>query len=159
MSQAFVKEGDASDDLPERPISERPNYVTAEGLAALRSRHEELSKRLAELKTKKGWESDPGVKVIERDLRYLEARNSSAILVKRSGDKPNEVRFGTTVELKDAEGTKTYSIVGEDESDPAQGKLSWSSPLALALMGAKAGQEITWPGPDGENRLTVLSIT
>ncbi|MBW8775462.1 MAG: hypothetical protein JF596_10625, partial [Stenotrophomonas sp.] len=52
MSRAFVKEGDGDDstgDLPELPISEHPNYVTPRGMALLRSRLDDTSRRLAAL--------------------------------------------------------------------------------------------------------------
>ena len=158
MSQAFVKEGDSSDDLPERPVSERPNYVTPAGLGALRARRDALSGRRSELAARRGPATEAELKLVERDLRYFEARLERAVLVDRAGSKPAEALFGATVEVSDALGPRRYSIVGEDEADPAQGKLCWSSPLALALLGAKAGQEVSWTGPEGEFRLKVVSV-
>lgn len=158
MSQAFVKEGDASDDLPERPQSDQPNYVTAAGLAELRRRTEELAGRRAELTAHRQPETEAALKLVERDLRYFEARLDTAILVERSGAPPAEARFGAIVEVQDAAGRRRYAIVGEDEADPAQGKLGWSSPLALALVGAKAGDAVSWRVAQGENRLTVVSV-
>ncbi len=157
MSQAFVKEGDQSDDLPERPLGERPNYVTPEGLAALRRARDELSARRAEL-SKVRTREDPQLKLVERDLRYFEARVDSAILVDRSKDKPEDVRFGAEVELDGDGGRRRYRIVGEDEADPACGRLSWSSPLALALMGAKPGDRVRWAGPEGEASAAVVCL-
>jgi transcription elongation GreA/GreB family factor len=158
MSQAFVKEGDASEELPERPVSEKPNYVTADGLAELRRRRDELLARRSALSRRRAPETEAELKLAERDLRYFEARLESAILVERHKDRPLEAIFGTTVEVADSEGRRRYTIVGEDEADPAQGKISWCSPLALALMGAKPGDEVSWPGPDGEKKLGVVAI-
>lgn len=157
MSQAFVKEGDASDDLPERPVSSRPNYVTAEGLDQLKAKLQELAEAVLRQKKAKRADSDQALKVLERDLRYYELRLSGAILVKPLPEKPREVRFGTTVELSGPEGVQRWTIVGEDEADPAQGKLSWSSPLSLALMGRAAGDSLAWP-EGSESELKVLSI-
>lgn len=153
MSQAFVKEGDSSDDLPERPISDRPNYVTAAGHAALRRRREELAQRRAELVKRRGPDTEAELKLVERDLRYFSARLASAVPVKPAAGA--EVRFGAVIEVLDGGRTRRYSIVGEDEADPAAGKLSWASPLAMALMGAKAGDEISW----GSGSLKITSVS
>lgn len=153
MSQAFTKEGDASDDLPERPVSERPNYVTPAGLAALRLKARELAQRRAALLARRGPETEAELRLVERDLRYFEARSDSALLVDRAGEKPREVLFGAMVEVEGPEGPRRFAIVGEDEADPAQDKLAWSSPLALALIGALPGAEVSW----GTGKLKVVS--
>lgn len=151
MSQAFVKEGDQSDDLPERPLPDRPNYVTPAGLAELRRRIDELSLRRAALA--------PADRArVERDLRYYEARLLSAVMVDLSKDSPDEVRFGALVKLVSGDKTETVEIVGEDEADAAAGKLSWSAPMALALMGARTGDDVIIESGEGERRVTVLSI-
>ena len=155
MSQAFTKEGDASEDLPERPVSSLPNYVTPAGMAKLRAWKDELLKRHDALRKKHAPEVETELKGVLRDLRYVEIRIGSAILVDRSKDPPADVRFGATVELSDGEGVHRWTLVGEDEADAAQGKLSWSSPLALALIGAKAGAPVTLP--DGKP-VTVVAV-
>lgn len=152
MSQAFVKEGDQSDDLPERPLPDRPNYVTPAGLSELRRRIDELTRRRAALA--------PAERArVERDLRYYEARLLSAVMVDLSKDSPDEVRFGARVELVSQGKTETVEIVGEDEADAPAGKLSWSSPMALALMGARTGDDVVIESGEGERRVTVLSIS
>jgi len=158
VSQAFVKEGDASDDLPERPLGDRPNYVTPAGLEQLRRRQDELIDARARLVARRSEETEGALKLVERDLRYFEARLRAAVLVDRSKEKPADVRFGALVEVAGAQGVRRYAIVGEDEADPASDKLSWSSPLALALMGAKPGEEVPWEGPEGPSPLRVLSV-
>lgn len=149
MSQAFVKEGDAGDDLPERPVPEGPNYVTPSGLAALQ---EEQRRLLEKRKTVR----DPALlSPIDRDLRYLKARLDSAVLVQPPKEPPPEARFGACVTVQAGDGERCYWIVGQDEADPAQGRLSWSSPLALALMGARPGDEVAFQ----DRALRVLSVS
>jgi transcription elongation GreA/GreB family factor len=51
-----------------------------------------------------------------------------------------------------------FTIVGEDEADVAQGKISWVSPLAKALLNARVGDVVTWRRPVGDKELQILSI-
>ncbi len=52
----------------------------------------------------------------------------------------------------------TFAIVGEDEADASQGRISWVSPLAAALMEARVGDTVAWPRPGGAVELTIVSI-
>jgi transcription elongation GreA/GreB family factor len=45
---------------------------------------------------------------------------------------------------------RSYTLVGEDEADPAQGLISWISPIAQALLGASVGDEVTLQGQRAE---------
>ena len=162
MSRAFVK-GDDSDlsgqELPERPVSSQPNYVTQEGLDQLRSRYETLQQQHAELKAAEEDFDKPKLTEIERDLRYFSQRLESAILVDPSKEPQGEVHFGATVEAEDEEGhLHRFKIVGEDEADVATGKVSWMSPLARAMMGARVGDTVKWHRPAGEVELEILEI-
>lgn len=158
MSRAFTKEGESPDELPERPSPEGPNYVTPEGHSALLRRREELVLRRSQLAAAPGAAADPEFRLVERDLRYFEARLRAAVVVDRGRDKPSDVRFGAKLLVEEDGRTRRLAIVGEDEAQPQEGKISWSSPLALALMGAKPGDQARWEGPDGEHRLTVLEL-
>lgn len=162
MSRAFVK-GDDSDlsgeELPERPISPHPNYVTAEGLEQLRRRYEELTQRHAELKAAGEDFDKPKLIEIERDLRYYAQRLESAIPVDPSKEPQDEVHFGATVESEDEEGkVHRFKIVGEDEADVSTGKVSWVSPLANAMIGARAGDTVKWRRPAGDVELEVRRV-
>lgn len=154
MSRAFVKEGDSDEDLPERPSGDGPNYVTPEGYAALKRRHDDLVERRSALEP-----SSPEFRRVERDLRYFERRLSQAVVVERSGEKPGEARFGALVVVRDEAGERAFRIVGEDEAEPSKGSLAWSSPLALAVMGAKPGDEVHWQGPQGRAAARVVSVS
>lgn len=148
MSQAFTKEDDAGEDLPERPIPPGPNYVTPRGLELLK----EAGERLVEERRKTaaaGGELAP----LDRDLRYLEARILSAIVVPRG--KGPEARFGARVTIESESGKReTYRIVGDDEARTGPALLSWSSPLAQAVFGGKTGDTVK--GPQGSYK--ILSV-
>lgn len=163
MSRAFVKEpdGDATgDDQPEIPESPHPNYVTPRGLAqlkeqraALAAEKERLTKESADLEAKLA------LAQTERKMRYFTRRIEHAIPVDPAQQPKDEVAFGATVRVADEDGNeRDYAIVGEDEADAAKGKVSWVSPLARALTGARAGQTVTWKRPAGDVELEILAI-
>lgn len=162
MSRAFVKGDDSElsgEELPERPISPHPNYVTAEGLAGLRQRYDELSHQHATLKAAQEDFDKPRLTAIERDLRYFSQRLDSAILVDTSKEPQDEVHFGATVEAQDSEGrVHRFKIVGDDEADVHTGKISWQAPLAHALIGARVGDTVKWHRPAGDAELEIRSI-
>lgn len=164
MSRGFVKEDDlehAGTDLPERPVSQHPNYVTPVGLKLLQQAAEQLEQERTELFPRK---EDPianqRLSVVQRDLRYYEARLEQAILVNPADQPADTVLFGATVTVEDEEGeNRVFSIVGEDEADIAVNKVSWVSPLAKALIGHKTGDSVTWIRPAGNQLLEIIEIT
>src|SRR5262245_11321464 len=123
MSRAFVKENDEqviADDLPDRPISEHPNFVTATGLARIEA---ELARAHAEYGKAQRENDRPALARSGRELRYWNARRANAEVV--TPPDTDEVHFGATVTLERDDGRKqTWHIVGEDEADPAQGTIS-----------------------------------
>jgi transcription elongation factor GreB len=71
----------------------------------------------------------------------------------------DEVRFGALVELADEDdGRRIVTLVGEDEADASAGRISWRSPLARALRGARVGDERTVALPAGEKSYEVIRI-
>ncbi len=164
MSRAFVKEDDGaevSDELPERPQSPYPNHVTPRGLELL----EAQLKRLQEQRQK--LQEDPEdlmnketLKLVERDIRYVQERIERAVVIDPAAQPPDQVAFGARVETEDEEGERrAFTLVGEDEADPAAGLISWVSPLGRALTGARVGDVVTWKRPVGDLHLEVLSIS
>lgn len=160
MSRAFVKEGDGSlDPLPDLPVSPHPNYVTPAGLADLQARLRETQTRLAALKARKERLDRLPEAAAERDIRYLEARLRTAILIDPATLPEDEVAFGLIVTVADEDGTeRRFQITGEDEADPALGRIAAHSPLARALMGGHVGDVVTWRKPSGAEELEILSI-
>jgi transcription elongation GreA/GreB family factor len=163
MSRAFVKEQDdkpAIDELPERPQSPHPNYMTARGRALLQERCQELLKQRALLAA----DSDDALaaqqlRQVERDLRYFQARLERAIVVDPLTQPADEVHFGAGVSLRDENGKKhEFAIVGEDEADAARNRISWVSPLAHAMIGSRVGDTVVWKRPVGDLDLEIIAI-
>jgi transcription elongation GreA/GreB family factor len=144
MSRAFVREDDSGaevpQDVPERPVSSHPNFVTARGLQQIESQIDEL--QAAREAAKRSEDKDARAR-IDRDLRYWLQRKATAKLVEPETE-PAKARFGVRVTVQYADGTeRSYTLVGEDEADPAQGRISWMSPIAQALIGSGVGDEVT----------------
>jgi transcription elongation GreA/GreB family factor len=137
MSRAFVKEvDDAGPELPpEHPISTNPNLVTPAGLALIDARLAEIDEGLAR-------EPDEGEAAhLKREQRYWTSRRATAQLT--GPPEGAETGFGPKVTVRrDGKAAEVLEIVGEDEADPAAGKLSYVSPLAMALMEAEAGETV-----------------
>jgi transcription elongation GreA/GreB family factor len=154
VSVAFTKEGDheaAAADLPDRPISPHPNLVTASGLAAIEAALAEARAAYSSAQAVGGVEADrTAMARATRDLRYWSARRSNAQLMPEPAD-AEVVRFGSTVTLEREDGRRqTFRVVGEDEADPAQGTISYVSPMARALMGKAAGDVVLVAGSEVE---------
>jgi transcription elongation GreA/GreB family factor len=160
MSRAFVKEGTGElEPLPDLPISAHPNYVTPRGLAALRARLLARQGDLAALRARVERLDKLPEAAAERDIRYLEARLRSAIVVDPAPQDALEVRFGLRVTVVDEAGeTAVYEITGEDEAEAALGRIAPQSPLARALMGAVVGDVVMWRKPTGAVALEIVGI-
>jgi transcription elongation factor GreB len=168
MSRAFVKEPDGGvpeEGLPERQVSEHPNFVTPAGLRQLEQHVGQLEQRRLELLAAAEREEDDGLAeqelaYVDRDLRYYTRRLESAILVDPRRQPRRMVKFGAAVTVtQKQDGSKlTFSIVGEDEADPEQGKISFVSPLAVALLDARAGATVRWRRPKGDRDLVIEEI-
>lgn len=151
MSVAFRREGDDEHLEPkfELPIPPGPNLVTARGLAMIGERIAELKKKLEAL------EEEPAIKVVKRDLRYWQTRLSTAELAPVSSGE--RVVIGTTVSFTLRGQTKSLSIVGDDEADPAKALVSFSAPIVRAMVGAQEGDFVDFAGED--EAIEILSIT
>lgn len=180
MNKAFVKEQDNDDDdeLPEAaalPTGTR-NYLTPGGYAALRS---ELVKLMNEERpamvqivswaASNGDRSENGdylygkkrLREIDRRMRFLTKRLELAEIVDPA-DQQNrdQVFFGATVLYADQSGLeRRVTIVGVDEAEPLNGKISWISPVARALNKARAGDTITLRTPGGVEELDILEVS
>ena len=146
MNKAFVKEMDverASNPLPDRPIPSGLNLVTPTGLIALEQRLAVIEREHADA-IAVGDVNE--IARTERDRRYWTARRATAQVKEPSGS-GQIVEFGSTVTIRrDDDRTQTFQIVGADQADPAQGTLSYISPLARALLGKSKGDEVAVAG-------------
>ncbi|WP_102957668.1 GreA/GreB family elongation factor [Mangrovicella endophytica] len=149
MSVAFVKEPneDQVEALPERDLGTDPNFVTVRGLALLDAAIETCTVQLEEAQAAG---NKIAVAMIRRDLRYWRARRSTAEVVVPRADS-DVVQFGHSVSIQRPDGrTQVYRIVGIDEADPAQGQISYLSPLARQLVGREEGDVIRMGAGEAE---------
>jgi transcription elongation GreA/GreB family factor len=162
MSRAFVKEADdeqSAGELPERPLSGRPNYVTPRGRDMLQARVKELQAVRDRLKAEDEPMARQKLAEVKRDIRYYQAQLERAQLVDPAGQPRDEVHFGAAVTILDADGKqRAFHIVGDDEADVASGRISWASPLAKALMGAKVGDTVKWQRQADASEVEIVAI-
>jgi transcription elongation factor GreB len=166
MSKAFTRE---SDDLPEKPVLARPlsalpagakNYLTPAGEKMLR---EELE-RLVQSERPRLAQSDPAARgqlqSLDQRIEYLRQSLSTAEIVPRPSNPEERVRFGATIKVRDEAGSEsTYRIVGIDETDIDKGWVSWLSPIAKAMVNARAGQRVRFKSPSGEQILEIVHVS
>ncbi|HUH60663.1 MAG TPA: transcription elongation factor GreB [Candidimonas sp.] len=182
MNKAFVKESDSDDDDDELgpeaaslPAGTK-NYITTQGYQALRD-------ELAHLMTQErpsvvqivSWAASNGdrsengdylygkkrLREIDRRMRFLTKRLEIAEVVDPASQ-PNKdhVFFGATVHYSDKKGEEfKVTIVGVDEAEPLQGKISWISPVARALIKAREGDTVTLRTPGGIDELDILEVS
>ncbi len=162
MSRAFIKETDFEHnevDIPERLISPEPNYVTPMGLELLKKQLTSLETDLKQIINKDDPQSKHFKFSLERSIRYIQARLGSAILIKPENQLTEKILFGATVYLEDEEGKNyQFKIVGEDEADIKNNKLSYVAPLSKQLIGHKKGDEIIWTRASETIYLTIINF-
>jgi len=152
MSVAFRRESDDEHLEPrfERPIPAGPNLVTSRGLAHIQDQLAQVEARLASSGL-----DDEAIKAARRDLRYWSTRLATAqVMPPPEGD---VVAFGAVVTLRHNGRVRTVTLVGDDEADPAAGMLSFTAPLARAIMGAEPGESVDFGGK--ADAVEVLAIT
>jgi transcription elongation factor GreB len=161
VSKAFTNEETADDPIIVRARAPLPagvsNYVTARGLAQLRAELEDLERERA---AQGAGEDEPhGPGGLGARIAELAARIGSAVLVDATSHPADEVRFGATVVVRDADGRqRSYQIVGVDEADARTGKVAFVSPVARALLGRRVGETVVLRSPRGEEELEILEI-
>ena len=142
MSVAFRRDSDEEHKEPrfERPIPLGPNLVTRQGLA-------QIEARVAELEAREDESDAEAAEAAKRDLRYWRTRLATAQLAPPPPE--DEVAFGARVHIRMNGVDRTIDIVGDDEADPANGRLAFTAPLARALIGSIAGDRVSFGGkPD-----------
>jgi transcription elongation factor GreB len=180
MNKAFVKESeqDEEDEAPAAlalPAGTR-NYLTPGGYAALRAELASLMNeerpamvQVVSWAASNGDRSENGdylygkkrLREIDRRMRFLTKRLELAEVVNPAEQtNRDQVFFGATVVYFDKVGHEhTVTIVGVDEAEPLNGKISWISPVARALTRARAGDTISLRTPAGLDELEVLEVS
>lgn len=97
---------------------------------------------------------------IDRRIRFLTKRLEHALVVNpETRESTDQIFFAATVTLERGNGAEQMvKIVGEDEIDSAQGKISWKSPLARALIKAREGDTVWLNTPDGREQIEILIV-
>ncbi|MFN7262669.1 MAG: transcription elongation factor GreB [Pseudobdellovibrionaceae bacterium] len=157
-----------------RAMAEKKNYITPGGIERLKTEYNELMhKERPKLVETVAWAASNGdrsenadylygkrrLREIDKRVRFLTQRIEDAEVVDPRQLKSDRIVFGATVTIQDEDGqSKTYQIVGEDEADVSQGKISWKSPVATALLGKKLDDEVTVKKPSGEEIFLIEKI-
>ena len=150
MSVAFRRESDEEHLEPtfELPLPPGPNWVTARGLRLTREKVEAL-----EAVEMDGMAEDEAKK-LKRELRYWRTRLATAEV--RPIPDGEAVAFGSRVTYSFNGKERQICIVGDDEADPAEGRIAFSAPLARAMMDAEGGESVDFGGRTAA--LTIVAI-
>jgi transcription elongation factor GreB len=179
MNKAFVKESDADDDdaefaAPAIPAGSK-NYITPAGYQRIKNELLQLIDverpevvRVVHWAASNGDRSENGdyiygkrrLREIDRRIRFLTKRLDLAEVVDPSVHHgSDQIFFGATVTYENQAGEQvTVTIVGIDEIDPLNGKISWISPVARALTKAREGDSVMLQTPGGVEELEVLEV-
>jgi len=96
---------------------------------------------------------------IDRRIRFLSKRLDSAMVVDNAGRTDARVHFGATVTIAHEHGARRdVTIVGVDELDSGDARISWRSPLARALLTAAVGDTVTVHAPRGAERVEIVAV-
>ena len=160
MSKAFTRE---DDDAPEEAVVARPNsalppgaknWMTADGAQRLQKELRSLQEQRMGSLGAEVWRH-----ALSQRAADLEYALATAEVVAPEDGGCEEVRFGATVQVRERDGAQcSYRIVGVDETDLDRGWVSWLSPIARALLGARRGQRVTFSFPSGEKELEIVAI-
>jgi len=178
MNQAFTKENDDDDELENAAVAIPAgvkNYITPAGHQRLKDELLQLIDverpevvRIVSWAASNGDRSENGdyiygkrrLREIDRRIRFLTKRLDCAQVVDPSVHHDStQIFFGATVTYENQTGqVHTVTIVGVDEIDPLQGKISWVSPVARALIKAHEGESVTLQTPGGAEELHILGV-
>jgi len=179
MSKAFVRESDSDtedlpDDAPAIPKGVK-NYITPAGhrrmqdeLRCLLNEERPKTVEIVSWAAGNGDRSENGdylygkkrLREIDRRIRFLTKRLESAEIVDPTRQtRRDQAFFGATVTYAGNDGAeRTVTIVGIDEVDPDQGRVSWISPIARALLKAHEGDIVELRTPSGIEPIEVIEI-
>ena len=157
-------------------MTDRPNYITLAGYAVLSAEYRQLlGEERPKLVDVISWAAGNGdrsengdyiygrkrLREIDRRLGFL-ARRMKAAKVIDPAQQPDRARiwFGATVTIADDDDVeRVLTLVGDDETDAAAGKIGWNAPIARALRGAAVGDLRRVLLPAGERAYEVVAIT
>ena len=152
-------------------MTENTNYLTPE-------KFKELEKELAELKTTRRKEVANSLEYarslgdLSENAEYQEAREMQATVEDRiavlentlktaeivSGERGDIVSMGSTVTVEGPKGKQVFKIVGSEEVNTAEGRISNHSPIGGVLMGKKKGDSVSVTTPKGQMTYRIVSV-
>jgi transcription elongation factor GreB len=166
LKPAFAK----LDDVPDEP----KNYITPAGYRRLQDELSRLWKvERPTMVTTVAWAAGNGdrsengdyiygkrrLREIDRRIRYLSKSLDKAVVVDNSGRTHDRVHFGATVTVLYGNGEeREVTIVGADELDAGDARVSWRAPLARALLSAKVGDTVTVRAPRGPEQIEIVAV-
>ncbi len=177
MSKAFTKDTDGDDEELEAEVAAPvKNYMTPRGFAVLQEELRQLMRverpkvvEVVSWAAGNGDRSENGdyiygkkrLREIDRRARYLTKSLETAIVVDPEQQKKrDQVFFGATVTyIRQDGGEHTVTLVGVDDAELSNGKISWISPIAKALLKARVGDAIDVRTPSGVDTLEIISIS
>ena len=156
-------------------MSDTPNYITPAGWRSLKDElYQLVNKERPEIVQIVNWAASNGdrsengdylygkrrMREIDRRIRFLTKRMEAAQVVDpETREATDQIFFGATVTLLRGNGSEqTVKIVGIDEIDTAQNKISWISPLARCLIKAREGDEVSLNTPEGREDIEILEV-
>ena len=156
-------------------MSDTPNYITPAGWRSLKDElYRLVNKERPEIVQIVNWAASNGdrsengdylygkrrMREIDRRIRFLTKRLEAAqVVAPETREATDQIFFGATVTLLRGNGSEqTVKIVGIDEIDTAQNKISWISPLARCLIKAREGDEVSLNTPEGREDIEILEV-
>jgi len=125
---------------------------------------QEISKRIEDAKkfgdlseNAEYMEAKEAQEMNERKIAELEVLLKNAVIITKTKD-TGVVQVGSTIEIKSDAGIREFMIVGSEEADPAQGKISNQSPIGSAFLGKKEGETVEVQAPGGNTKYKIVSI-
>ena len=148
-----------------------PEFLTLEGrskiktqLGELKEKRPKIAKRIRDAKEMGDLSENTEFTTakdeqswVESEINRLENLLKSAETIDNTKNS-DKVRIGSSVQLKSKEGIKDYMIVGSEESDPSQGRISHESPLGKELINKKIGDNIEIQTPNGKIIFKIVSF-
>ena len=148
--------------VPPRPFLPEgaTNYVTPQGMEFLLKEKEELLEEKKNIEYTNDNERRIAKNLVNAKFNLLIARIDSAKVVNPNAQKQDRVRFGANLKLKldNSASPKNFKIVGVDEANISQGKISHLSPVAKVLMEKKVGDKASLKLENGERVFEILEI-
>lgn len=157
-------------------MSDKPVYLTREGMEKLESELEELvtigrkdvaeriaaAKELGDISESGEYEDAKNSKAfLEGRIREIQSILSRAQLIEEGTTNNREVRIGSSVTLRfdGDDDEETWVLVGSAEAAPHEGRISNESPIGHALLGKKVGQKVMAQTPSGVMKVTIVKIS